>query len=191
MTKKYWCIFFNCSFWKHPVAELVANFGVDLILFLRTVFDVFLYRDTYTVANPGYSLEGTTPKVGLFFKLFPKNYMKMKEFRSANDTLLYRWMMILRRSHAGDARGSAYLQALATFLEGEYMNLTLDRIYMMVKQYMTTVSQVQSLSHYILYSNTFAIKTKKTLTSNGLHEFDCHVNRCGCLILTGSFHPWS
>ena len=46
------------------------------------------------------------------------------------------------RSHAGDTRGSAYLQALATFLEGEYMNLTLDRIYMMVKQYMITVSQV-------------------------------------------------
>ena len=46
------------------------------------------------------------------------------------------------RARAGDEDGSHYLQAFATFMREQYMSQPLDRIYLMVKQYMTKMEQV-------------------------------------------------
>ena len=46
------------------------------------------------------------------------------------------------RAHSGDETGSDFLQAFAALLKGKYQELPLDRIYLMVKQYMTRIKKV-------------------------------------------------
>ena len=47
------------------------------------------------------------------------------------------------RAHGGDENGSVYLQALATYLQQEYMDRPLNKILQMVRQYMVRKDQVR------------------------------------------------
>ena len=49
------------------------------------------------------------------------------------------------RADSGGETGSHYLQALAAFLRENYLEFPLDRIYLMVKQYMIEVEEVSTL----------------------------------------------
>ena len=60
------------------------------------------------------------------------------------------------RAYGGDENGSPYLQAFAKFLREQYMNRSLDRIYLMVKQFMKQTVQVN------LERKTFKIEKTET-----------------------------
>ena len=51
------------------------------------------------------------------------------------------------RAYGGDEDGSVYLQALATFLQVHYLNIPLDRIYLMVKRTMIEAKQVEDFTN--------------------------------------------
>ena len=54
-------------------------------------------------------------------------------------------MNLYFRAYGGDEDGSVYLQAFATFLQDHYLNIPLDRIYLMVKRAMIEAKQVEDL----------------------------------------------
>ena len=55
------------------------------------------------------------------------------------------WNCFYFRAYGGDEDGSVYLQAFATFLQDHYLNIPLDRIYLMVKWAMIETKQVEDL----------------------------------------------
>ena len=68
--------------------------------------------------------------------LFPCSLKMYTFFENIKDS------PFLFRAYAGDADGSLYLQAFATFLKENYVTRPLDRIYLMVKQAMIKAEQV-------------------------------------------------
>ena len=62
-------------------------------------------------------------------------------------------------AHSGDETGSDYLQAFAALLQEKYQELPLDRIYLMVKQYMTKIKKVGLQSSQVHFSSVLNFRS--------------------------------
>ena len=71
--------------------------------------------------------------------LSTSGHRSIKELKRVPFILTY----FVFRAYAGDEDGSVYLQAFASFLQDHYLQVSLDRIYLMVKQAMVEAEQVE------------------------------------------------
>ena len=74
------------------------------------------------------------------------NLYFISEPMEGTRTALFILNLLYFRAYGGDEDGSVYLQAFATFLQDQYLNIPLDRIYLMVKRAMIEAKQAQDFT---------------------------------------------